>query len=214
MTHSVCGPKTDGSEMSAPATAPGTYPPTRPETNAPSIPTSAARYPSTIRTREPPANTTPNRAASSKRCRIVRRSRRNRRLAKFGRRAMLAIEASTAILTRCVTSRSVVAMGSGPAPADGTAYNNCEGGKECSPTQATGGPAPLPALLMPDSSRPDPSCAVELVAEAELPTRSGEFRICGFRASGPAGRQEIVVLRKGEPAADGAVRCCASIPSA
>ena len=43
VTHSVCGPKTDGSEMSAPATAPGTYPPTRPETKAPSIPTSAAR---------------------------------------------------------------------------------------------------------------------------------------------------------------------------
>ena len=58
---------------------------------------------------------------------------------------------------------------------------------------------------MPDSSRPDPTCAVELVAEAEFPTRSGEFRICGFRASGPAGRQEIVVLKKGEPAADGAV---------
>lgn len=39
---------------------------------------------------------------------------------------------------------------------------------------------------------------VEKVAEAELPTRFGEFRLYGFRGDGPGGRKEIVVLAHGE----------------
>lgn len=51
---------------------------------------------------------------------------------------------------------------------------------------------------MPDSSKHAPAYAVELVAEADFPTRSGDFRICGFRGTGPGGAQEFVVLRKGD----------------
>lgn len=42
---------------------------------------------------------------------------------------------------------------------------------------------------------------VELVAEADLPSRHGDFRICGFRGLGPRGEQELVVLKKGDFAA-------------
>ena len=51
---------------------------------------------------------------------------------------------------------------------------------------------------MPNSSKHLSACTVELVAEADLPTRSGDFRICGFRGTGSGGTQEIVVLRKGD----------------
>ena len=57
---------------------------------------------------------------------------------------------------------------------------------------------------MPDSSKPAPACTVELVAEADFPTRSGAFRICGFRGTSRGGAQEIVVLRKGELGSGGA----------
>ena len=50
---------------------------------------------------------------------------------------------------------------------------------------------------MPDSSKHAPACAVELVAEADFPTRSGHFRICGFRGTG-SGAEEFVVLKKGD----------------
>ena len=46
-------------------------------------------------------------------------------------------------------------------------------------------------------------CSVELVAEADLPSRHGNFRICGFRGLGRSGEQELVVLKKGNPGADG-----------
>ncbi len=44
---------------------------------------------------------------------------------------------------------------------------------------------------------------VELVAEADFPSRFGDFRICGFRGVGPRGEQELVVLKKGEFATGG-----------
>jgi len=40
--------------------------------------------------------------------------------------------------------------------------------------------------------------SVEAVAEAELPTRYGEFRVIGFRAVAGDGEQEVVVLKCGE----------------
>lgn len=39
---------------------------------------------------------------------------------------------------------------------------------------------------------------VSKVAEAELPTRFGEFQVCGFRGQGPASEQELVVLVRGD----------------
>lgn len=42
------------------------------------------------------------------------------------------------------------------------------------------------------------SLSVEIVAEAELPTRYGEFRVIGFRAVAGDVEQEIVVLKRGE----------------
>lgn len=56
---------------------------------------------------------------------------------------------------------------------------------------------------MPVSSESLPDCSVELVAEASLPTRFGEFRICGFRGASPRGEQELVVLLRGDLRADG-----------
>ncbi len=46
--------------------------------------------------------------------------------------------------------------------------------------------------------------SVELVAEAEFPTRFGDFRICGFQGTGPAGGQDIVVLKHGQLGTGGA----------
>ena len=39
--------------------------------------------------------------------------------------------------------------------------------------------------------------SVEQIAEADFPSRHGNFTICGFRGLGPGGEQELVVLRKG-----------------
>lgn len=96
-------------------------------------------------------------------------------------------------------------MGRAAGPTGSAAYNNWGDEEELNPTQASGDPVPLPASHMPDSTKPGPVCTVEPVAEADFPTRSGRFRICGFRADGPNGEQEIVVLRKGDPSAAGAV---------
>lgn len=45
--------------------------------------------------------------------------------------------------------------------------------------------------------------SVELVAEADFPSRHGNFRICGFRGFGPGGEQELVVLKQGNLRAAG-----------
>lgn len=55
---------------------------------------------------------------------------------------------------------------------------------------------------MPVSSNSAPRYNVELVAEADFPTRYGSFRVCGFRATGSASAQEIVVVRKGDLGGD------------
>lgn len=55
---------------------------------------------------------------------------------------------------------------------------------------------------MPVSSNSAPRYNVELVAEADFPTRYGSFRVCGFRATGGASAQEIVVVRKGDLGGD------------
>ena len=51
---------------------------------------------------------------------------------------------------------------------------------------------------MADTRKPEAAHAVELLAEADFPTRFGSFRICGFRGSGRGGAQEIVVLTRGD----------------
>lgn len=56
---------------------------------------------------------------------------------------------------------------------------------------------------MPDSSPTAAVSSVKLLAEADLPTRFGHFRICGFRGEAGGADQEIVVLKRGELAADG-----------
>ena len=56
---------------------------------------------------------------------------------------------------------------------------------------------------MPDSSESVSDCSVELVADAGLPTRFGEFRVCGFRGASPRGEQELVVLLRGDIQAAG-----------
>lgn len=56
---------------------------------------------------------------------------------------------------------------------------------------------------MPDSSTAAAAFSVELLAEADLPTRFGHFRICGFRGEADGADQEIVALKRGELAADG-----------
>ena len=56
---------------------------------------------------------------------------------------------------------------------------------------------------MPDTSRSVPDHSVQLVADASLPTRFGDFRVRGFRGCGPKGTPELVVLTKGDLEADG-----------
>ncbi len=56
---------------------------------------------------------------------------------------------------------------------------------------------------MPDPARPPGGCTVELVAEADFPTRFGSFRIRGFRGRAPRRTQEIVVLTRGSPGQSG-----------
>lgn len=56
---------------------------------------------------------------------------------------------------------------------------------------------------MPDSRCTAAAFSVEKVAEADLPTRHGEFRILGFRGDGPGQAKEIVVLTHGDLAAGG-----------
>ncbi len=56
---------------------------------------------------------------------------------------------------------------------------------------------------MPDTSRSVPDHSVQLVAEAGLPTRFGDFRVRGFRGRGPKGTPELVVLTKGDLEAGG-----------
>ncbi len=56
---------------------------------------------------------------------------------------------------------------------------------------------------MPDSTSAAAACSVEQVAQADLPTRYGDFRIVGFRGTGSGEPQEIVVLTRGDLAAAG-----------
>ncbi len=56
---------------------------------------------------------------------------------------------------------------------------------------------------MPDTRQSVSSHAVDLVAEASLPTRFGEFRVRGFRGHGPKGSQELVVLTRGDIQGEG-----------
>lgn len=53
-----------------------------------------------------------------------------------------------------------------------------------------------------NSSHPAKTIPVEKVADADFPTRHGQFRICGFRlADGSQPAEEAVALVKGEPQA-------------
>ncbi len=45
---------------------------------------------------------------------------------------------------------------------------------------------------------------MQMVADANLPTRFGDFRVCGFRGTGPRGDQDLVALARGDLQADGA----------
>lgn len=56
---------------------------------------------------------------------------------------------------------------------------------------------------MPDSLTTAAASSVKLLTEADLPTRFGHFRICGFRGEAGRADQEIVVLKRGELGADG-----------
>lgn len=56
---------------------------------------------------------------------------------------------------------------------------------------------------MTDTGQSVANHTVELVAEASLPTRFGEFRIQGFRSRGPKGSQELVVLTRGDIRGEG-----------
>ena len=77
------------------------------------------------------------------------------------------------------------------------------GAEYFNPPSATSGFNPQATLPMPDSSESVPDYTVELVAEAGLPTRHGDFRVCGFRGTSPRGEQEVVVLMRGDLRADG-----------
>ena len=50
---------------------------------------------------------------------------------------------------------------------------------------------------MPDCIEAVAAYKVAKVAEAVLPTRFGEFRVCGFRGLGPVSERELVVLVRG-----------------
>lgn len=55
---------------------------------------------------------------------------------------------------------------------------------------------------MVDSSESVSVYSVRKVAEAGLPTRFGDFRVCGFQGSGPRGDQELVAVMCGDLRAD------------
>jgi GTP cyclohydrolase II len=57
---------------------------------------------------------------------------------------------------------------------------------------------------MADSSESVSGYSVQMVADADLPTRFGEFRVCGFRGSAARGDQDLVALVRGDLQADGA----------
>ena len=59
------------------------------------------------------------------------------------------------------------------------------------------------ALPVADSNDSVSGYSVQLVADAELPTGFGEFRVFGFRGSGPDGEQEIAVVAHGDLRSDG-----------
>lgn len=61
-----------------------------------------------------------------------------------------------------------------------------------------------PRAIMAQGNRAASAVAVEQVAEADFPSRYGEFRICGFRAAGGGREQEIVVLKAGDLSGAGA----------
>ena len=56
---------------------------------------------------------------------------------------------------------------------------------------------------MPDSHQAVPAYSVKMLAEADLPTQFGNFRICGFRGHGPGCEQEVVVVKCGDLASSG-----------
>ena len=77
------------------------------------------------------------------------------------------------------------------------------GREDLNPPSVTGGLIPEAVLPMVDSSESVSGYAVQLVAEADLPTRFGAFRIYGFRGTGPRGDQDLVVVARGDLRAEG-----------
>ncbi len=72
------------------------------------------------------------------------------------------------------------------------------GASACCPV--LGSPHPLVTLPIPDCVQAVAAYKVDKVAEAVLPTRFGEFRVCGFRGFGPDSEHELVVLVRGNVA--------------
>lgn len=60
---------------------------------------------------------------------------------------------------------------------------------------------PQSGVAAPVQGKPVSAYKVEMVAKAGLPTRSGDFRVWGFRGAGPGAEREIVVLERGDVAA-------------
>jgi GTP cyclohydrolase II len=64
--------------------------------------------------------------------------------------------------------------------------------------------ARFPRVLMPKTNHAGAAITVEQVAEADFPSRYGNFKICGFRAHSESREQEIVVLKVGDLSGKGA----------
>ena len=79
------------------------------------------------------------------------------------------------------------------------------GREDSNPPSVTGGLIPEAILPMVDSSESVSGYSVQLVAEADLPTRFGDFRVYGFRGTGPRGDQDLVVVARGDLRAEGCV---------